>query len=505
MAKAIMLQGTGSDVGKSVLCTAFCRFFFEEGYRVAPFKSQNMALNSWITADGGEIGRAQGVQAEAAGILPTVDMNPILLKPKADRVAEVIIHGRHFGDMEAGAYRESALERAWPAVCRSLSRLAEEYEVLVIEGAGSPAEINLKDRDIVNMRVARQADAPVILVADIERGGVFASLIGTLELLDPEERERVKGFIINKFRGQRELLDPGIDWLERRTGIPVLGVVPYLDTGIDPEDSLSLETLRLKGSERDGHADSRVDLAVIRLPYISNFTDFLPLLEAPDVRLRFVRSLSELGRPDAVILPGTKNTLDDLDWLFRTGLAEAIVRLNRRGASVVGICGGYQMLGMRLRDPEGIESRPQDRSGLGLLAMETRFVGEKRTARVSGEAVIGWGEGLAVSGYEICLGRTERDPSVFPLIRLSDGRSEGAVSPDGTVWGTSLHGLFDNGAFTHRWIDVLRARKGLPRRPAHWRREGRNRERIYARLSEWIREFVDMPRVMDIMGLGIGE
>lgn len=323
MAKAIMLQGTGSDVGKSVLCTAFCRYFFEEGYRVAPFKSQNMALNSAITADGGEIGRAQGVQAEAAGIEPTVHMNPILLKPKGDMVSEVIVHGRHYADMEAGAYRGSVLEQALPAVRRSLSLLSEEYEVLVIEGAGSPAEINLKDRDIANMRVAELADAPVILVGDIERGGVFASLVGTLELLDPDERARVKGFIINKFRGKRELLDSGIDWLERRTGIPVLGVVPYLETGIDPEDSLALESLRLKTPA----SREFVDIAVIRLPRISNFTDFLPLADAPDVRLRYVRSARELGEPDAVILPGTKNTVEDLTWLRRVGLAESIEHL----------------------------------------------------------------------------------------------------------------------------------------------------------------------------------
>jgi adenosylcobyric acid synthase len=497
MAKAIMLQGTGSDVGKSVLCTAFCRYFFEEGYRVAPFKSQNMALNSAITADGGEIGRAQGVQAEAAGIEPTVHMNPILLKPKGDMVSEVIVHGRHYADMEAGAYRGSVLEQALPAVRRSLSLLSEEYEVLVIEGAGSPAEINLKDRDIANMRVAELADAPVILVGDIERGGVFASLVGTLELLDPDERARVKGFIINKFRGKRELLDSGIDWLERRTGIPVLGVVPYLETGIDPEDSLALESLRLKTPA----SREFVDIAVIRLPRISNFTDFLPLADAPDVRLRYVRSARELGEPDAVILPGTKNTVEDLTWLRRVGLAESIEHLRTRGTEIVGICGGYQMLGRSLHDPDGVESCSGMHPGLGWLDIQTRFIPDKRTVRTSGETLIGWARGVRVSGYEIHMGRTERGPAASPVLRWTDGRLDGAVSEDGGVWGTYLHGLFDNNAFAHAWINRLRGKKGLPPRSEEHLNLRADRKAIYARLSGWIREHVDMERVKRIMGL----
>ncbi|MBN2910037.1 cobyric acid synthase [Polycladomyces sp. WAk] len=497
MAKAIMLQGTGSDVGKSVLCTAFCRYFFEEGYRVAPFKSQNMALNSAITADGGEIGRAQGVQAEAAGIEPTVHMNPILLKPKGDMVSEVIVQGRRYADMEAGAYRGSVLEKAWSAVRQSLSILAEAYEVLVIEGAGSPAEINLKDRDIANMRVAKLADAPVILVGDIERGGVFASLVGTLELLDPDERARVKGFIINKFRGKRELLDSGIEWLERRTGIPVLGVVPYLETGVDPEDSLSLESLRLKMPV----SREFVDIAVIRLPRISNFTDFLPLADAPDVRLRYVRSAKELGEPDAVILPGTKNTVEDLAWLHASGLAEAIQCLRNQGAEIVGICGGYQMLGLSLHDPDGTESRPGVHPGLGMLDIRTHFIPDKRTVRTSGETLINWARGIIVSGYEIHLGRTERGADAGPVLQWSDGRLDGAVSTDGSVWGTYLHGLFDNGAFTHAWINRLRGKKGLPPRSEEHLGRPEDRDAIYARLAGWIREYVDMERVKQIMGL----
>lgn len=497
MAKTIMLQGTGSDVGKSVLCTAFCRYFFEEGYRVAPFKSQNMALNSVITVDGGEIGRAQGVQAEAAGIEPTVHMNPILLKPKGDMVSEVIVHGRHYADMEAGAYRRSVLEQALPVVRRSLSLLSESYEVLVIEGAGSPAEINLKDRDIANMRVAELADAPVILVGDIERGGVFASLVGTLELLDPDERARVKGFIINKFRGKRELLDPGIEWLERRTGIPVLGVVPYLETGIDPEDSLALESLRLKTPA----FREFVDIAVIRLPRISNFTDFLPLADAPDVRLRYVGSARELVEPDAVILPGTKNTIEDLTWLRQSGLADSIERLRTRGTEIVGICGGYQMLGCSLHDPDGVESCPGVHTGLGWLDIKTYFIPDKRTVRASGETLIGWACSVIVSGYEIHMGRTERGPNASPVLRWSDGRLDGAVSEDGSVWGTYLHGLFDNGAFTHAWINRLREKKGLPPRSGEHLGRRKDRDAIYARLSGWVRKYVDMERVKQIMGL----
>ncbi|SEN12356.1 cobyric acid synthase [Lihuaxuella thermophila] len=496
--KAIMLQGTASDVGKSVLCTALCRYFFEEGYRVAPFKSQNMALNSYVTRDGREIGRAQGVQAEAAGIEATVDMNPILLKPKGDLVSEVIVHGRHFADLDAGSYREQVLDQMLEPVRQSLRRLAREYDVLVIEGAGSPAEINLKDRDIANMRVARMADAPVLLVADIERGGVFASIVGTLELLDPDERARVKGFIINKFRGSKKLLDPGIEWLEKRTGIPVLGVLPYVDLGVDPEDSMSLQSLELKGKQK-GRAD--LDVAVIRLPRISNFTDFLPLMNREDVTVRYIQSVRDLEQPDVIILPGTKNTMEDLVWLKKTGLAGEILKLRRQGSSVVGICGGYQMLGEKLTDPDAVESDHQELDGLGLLPMVTRFVANKKTVRTEGTPFPEWAGPAPVEGYEIHLGRTRLTSPAVPLFQLPDGRTDGAVAEDGAVWGTYLHGVFDNPSFTHHWINHLRRKKGLPEREELAGNRHEAREEVYAFLGHWIREHLDLERLRAIMGL----
>jgi adenosylcobyric acid synthase len=496
--KAIMLQGTASDVGKSVLCTAFCRYFFEEGFRVAPFKSQNMALNSYVTLDGGEIGRAQGVQAEAAGIEATVDMNPVLLKPKGDMVSEVIVHGRHFADLDVGSYRGQVLDQILAPVRESLERLSRKYEILVIEGAGSPAEINLKDRDIANMRIAQMADAPVLLVADIERGGVFASIVGTLELLEPDERARVKGFIINKFRGSKALLDPGIEWLEKRTGIPVLGVLPYVEIGVDPEDSMALTTLELKGNKK-GMAD--LDVAVIRFPRISNFTDFLPLMNQADVAVRYVKSIRELGQPDVIILPGTKNTMDDLTWLKVTGLAEEILQLKDQGSSVVGICGGYQMLGQKLIDPDRVESNQKEQDGLGLLPMETRFVPGKQTVRIEGEPLTVWGGSDLVEGYEIHLGRTRLAAGASPLFKLSAVPLSFATSEDGEVWGTYLHGVFDNSSFTCHWINHLRLKKGLPKRGGKVRNRQEAREEVYAFLAQWISEHMDMQKVKEIVEL----
>lgn len=496
--KTIMLQGTASDVGKSVLSTAFCRYFLEEGFRIAPFKSQNMALNSYVTRDGGEIGRSQGVQAEAAGVEATVDMNPVLLKPKGEMVSEVIVHGRHFADVDARSYRGPVLDQIMAPIRESLERLSREYEILVIEGAGSPAEINLKNRDVVNMRIAHLADAPVLLVADIERGGVFASIVGTLELLEPQDRARVKGFVINKFRGSKDVLDPGIEWLEKRTGIPVLGVLPHVEIGIDPEDSMSLASLQLKGN-RKSMAD--LDVAVIRFPRISNFTDFLPLMNLADTAVRYVKSIHELGQPDVIILPGTKNTMDDLDWLKATGLAKEIFRLKDQGSSVVGICGGYQMLGKKLADPDGVESGQKEQDGLGLLPLETRFVSGKKTIRIQGEPLAAWGGSEPVDGYEIHMGRTRLSTGASPLFKLSDHRLDGAVSKDGEVWGTYLHGLFDNISFTNHWLNRLRRKKGLPQQEENLPNRQESREEVYAFLSEWIREYVDMEKVKEIMGL----
>ncbi|MBA4603686.1 cobyric acid synthase [Thermoactinomyces mirandus] len=496
--KAIMLQGTASDVGKSVVSTAFCRYFLEEGFRVAPFKSQNMALNSYVTLDGGEIGRSQAVQAEAAGIEPTVDMNPVLLKPKGEMVSEVIVHGRHFADVDARSYRGPLLDQVLAPIRESLERLSRKYEILVIEGAGSPAEINLKNRDVVNMRIARMANAPVLLVADIERGGVFASIVGTLELLEPEERARVKGVIINKFRGSKEVLDPGIEWVEKKTGIPVLGVLPHVETGVDPEDSMSLATL---GSKANKKGMAGLDVAVICFPRISNFTDFLPLMNLADTSVRYVKSVRELGQSDIIILPGTKNTMDDLYWLKATGLAKEILLLKDQGSAVIGICGGYQMLGKKLLDPDGVESDRKEQDGLGLLPIETRFVPGKQTVRIQGKPLVGWGGSDPVEGYEIHLGRTWLFAGASPLFKLSDGRTDGAVSEEGEVWGTCLHGIFDNASFTRKWINRLRQKKGLPQLEENCPDRHESREEVYAFLSQWIREYVDMEKVKEMMGL----
>ncbi|MDR6226104.1 cobyric acid synthase [Desmospora profundinema] len=484
--KAIMVQGTASDVGKSVLCTALCRWLLEEGLRVAPFKAQNMALNSAVTRDGGEIGRSQAVQAEAAGAEACVDMNPILLKPKGDRISEVIVHGRHYRDMAAGDYQAHTHEMLQP-VRQSLDRLSQRYDVLVVEGAGSPAEVNLKERDIVNMRTAELVDAPVLLVADIDRGGVFASLIGTLEILEPHERARVRGLVINKFRGDRSLLEPGLKWLYQRTGIPVLGVLPYRDPGIDPEDSLALDSRKETG-------DAALEVAVIRFPRISNFTDFAPLEGASDVRLRYVSRVSEWGNPDVVILPGTKNTIADLFWLRQSGLLPLLEAHRAQGGEIVGICGGYQMMGVRLHDPDGVEWDDPDQEGLRWLPVATTFRPGKRTAQVRARGLApGWGYGLELEGYEIHLGREDCLTGAIPLLEREDGTRDGCVNDSGRVWGTHLHGLFQSPAWTRSWLNHLRQRKGLP--PLDREEPIRERDQIYAALADWLREHLDLEAV----------
>ncbi len=456
-----MIQGTGSGVGKSAIVAGLCRLFSREGLRVAPFKAQNMALNSYVTADGGEIGRAQAVQAFAAGVEPTVDMNPILLKPTADTTAQVILHGRPLGNHSAISYREMKLDMK-SAVARSLERLFSEYELIVIEGAGSPAEINLKECDIVNMAIAEMAGARVFIVGDIDKGGVFASLIGTFELLTRRERELVDGFIINKFRGDASLLEPGLRFLEERTGIPVIGVVPFIEVLLEQEDAVE-DGLWTKNGE--------IEIAVVRLPRISNFTDFNALAVERGVSVRLVKNIRELGWPDAVVIPGTKNTLGDLSFLYSSGLAGAIKALAQIGTPIIGICGGYQMLGRRIRDDKGIEFRPGEMEGLGLLDVETELLSEKVTRRVTAKAAAGGpllsrlGE-AELSGYEIHMGRTKLGKTARPAFRIfPDGdRSylDGAVGWKGLVVGTYLHGIFDNDPFRRAFLSFLRERKGLP-------------------------------------------
>ena len=399
-AKCIMVQGTMSGAGKSLLCAALCRIFAQDGYRVAPFKSQNMALNSFVTRDGLEMGRAQVVQAQAAGIEPDVRMNPILLKPSSDVGSQVIVNGEVRGQMSAAAYFK--MKRALiPEILSAYNSLAETVDIIVIEGAGSPAEINLKADDIVNMGLARLVDAPVLLAGDIDRGGVFAQLYGTVALLEPEERARIKGLLINKFRGDVEILRPGLAMLEEKTQLPVLGVVPYLKVDIEDEDSLST---RLDA----GKTVHPLDAAILRLPHISNFTDFMPLEQHPLLGVRYVQNTRQLGTPDLIILPGTKNTVDDLLWLRQSGLEAALLKLAASGTPVLGVCGGYQMLGETLADPEGTESgTAQTVRGLGLLPTRTVFTGQKHRTQDTAAVTAAPFAGAALTGYQIHTGRTE--------------------------------------------------------------------------------------------------
>jgi adenosylcobyric acid synthase len=458
----IMVQGTTSHAGKSVLTAALCRIFARRGWRVAPFKAQNMALNSYVTPEGGELGRAQAYQAQAAGIEPHVDMNPVLLKPNSQTGSQVIVLGKPVGNMSVREYH-AFQPTVWPTVTAALDRLRAAYDLVVIEGAGSPAEINLRDRDIVNMKVARYANCPVLLVGDIDRGGVFASLVGTTLLVTDEERALIKGFIINKFRGDASLLDNGLAWLEDYTGIPTLGVLPYLkDWRGDEEDSLGVEDRRKRTKP-----NAPLTLAVVRLPYISNFTDFDALADEDDVAVRYALTPAELAGADAIILPGTKSTVDDLQWLRASGMAEAILAAVAAGTPLVGICGGYQMLGRRIFDPAHVESSLDAIDGLGLLDAETTFAADKRTVRAAGTLT---GAGLGdvetpAFGYEIHMGRTILAPGTAPLLRLTDAAGaalrDGAATPDGQVCGCYLHGLFDAPALRRGWLNRLRARKGL--------------------------------------------
>lgn len=485
MAKSIMIQGTMSNTGKSVLAAALCRILRQEGYRVAPFKSQNMALNSFITRDGLEMGRAQVMQAEAAGVEPSVAMNPILLKPTSDIGSQVIVNGEVWGTMGAGEYFRRKKELI-PTILEAYHTLERQYDIIVLEGAGSPAEINLNQDDIVNMGMARMAGAPVLLAGDIDRGGVFAALYGTLELLRPQERDMVKGTLINKFRGDVEILRPGLDMLRELTKIPVLGVIPWLDLDLDDEDSLSQRF----SAYREGRS---LDVAVIRLPRLSNFTDFAPLERHEDMGLRYVTRPEELGRPDLVILPGTKSTLSDLKWLRECGLEAAILKLSARATPVIGICGGFQMLGHTLSDPECVEGGGQMR-GLGLLPMNTVFSREKTRKQTEYSVHISQGffaplSGIRVEGYEIHMGQ-------------SDG--QGPIYTQDRVLGTYLHGLFDSAAFTQALVEQLREEKGLPRQSLGKAMDLRRyKEEQYDRLADAVRHSLDLNAVMDIIQRGV--
>ena len=497
-APTIMIQGTASSVGKSLLVTALCRYFRRAGVRVAPFKSQNMALNAAVTPDGLEIGRAQAVQAEAAGLAASVDMNPILIKPEGDARSQVVVMGAPLASMAAAEYHEHkpALRRV---IADCLDRLRRDHDLVVIEGAGSPAEINLKERDIVNMHVARVADAPVLLVGDIDRGGVFAAFVGTLALLEPDECERIAGFIINKFRGDRALLEPGLDFLTRRTGKPVAGVLPHLARlRIADEDSLALDDRAARPAPR---AD-QLDIVVVRLPRISNHDDALPLEHEPGVVVRFSDHTGDIGRADLVILPGSKSTGSDLGWLRAAGIADALIARAAAGAPILGICGGCQMLGETIDDPDRVESAAPRLVGLGLLPLRTRFGRTKRTAQVRARVVgasfltDGLALGAELGGYEIHMGAveptgSERGP--FEIVARNGSATvarDGAIGSGGAVVGTMVHGLFDDDALRGALLAGLRRRRGLPAVPPG-ERTSAARAREYDRLADAVHAHID--------------
>jgi len=504
--QVLMVQGTASHAGKSVMVSALCRIFRQDGSRVAPFKAQNMSNNSYVTADGGEIGRAQAVQAEAAGVEARVEMNPVLLKPEADHISQVVVMGRPLLTAKARDYF-GLKPQLWEAVHTSLDALREDFDIVIAEGAGSPAEINLKKNEIVNMRVARYADAPVLLCGDIDRGGVFAFLVGTLELLEPEERELVKGFIINKFRGDPSLLTDGITWLEERTGIPVAGLVHhYRDIHIPEEDSVALDD-----TSRPAAVQPVLEVAVLQLPHIANFDDFDPLARHPGVELRYVDSPAQLGRPDLVIIPGTKTTIPDLAWMNERGLTQAVKELHANGSAVIGICGGYQMLGTNVSDPDHIESSITELDGLGLMDLTTVFEGTKETHRINGKVVAATGllagaAGMPVSGYEIHMGRTVGQ-GFTPTFLIEDradaavtgsGDPEGALDATGSVLGTYIHGLFHNSELRGAMLQELARRKGVSLPDAI---AGVDLDPEYDKLADWVRSSLDMDLVYRLSGL----
>lgn len=500
MAKVIMVQGTMSNVGKSFLVAGLCRVFKQDGYKVAPFKSQNMALNSFITEEGLEMGRAQVMQAEAAGIKPSVLMNPILLKPTTDMGSQVIVNGRVVGNMHAMDYFKRKRDFI-PEVLNAYKKLDEEYDIIVVEGAGSPAEINLKREDIVNMGLAKMIKAPVLLVGDIDRGGVFAQLIGTIMLLEEDERALIKGNIINKFRGDKRILDPGLDIIEEKSSVPVLGVLPYGDIDLDDEDSLSVRLITKKEI-------GLVDIAVIHLPRISNFTDFHPLECIPGVSLRYVKSVDELQNPDMILIPGTKNTMADLKWMRQNGLEAAILKAVANDTLLFGICGGFQMLGETLSDLEGVEGGGRMRA-MELLPMHTEFASEKVCTQVKGtfETITGPFEklsGLSLEGYEIHMGKTTLSDNVKNATRIYDGTEEkidGAF--DGNVCGSYVHGVFDKEEVTKALLSILFERKGLDASEVKGFSLAEYKEEQYEKLAKMVREGLDMKRIYEILEEGV--
>lgn len=493
--KAIMVVGTTSHAGKSLITAALCRLLSRQGWRVAPFKGQNMALNAYVTPTGGEIGYAQAVQAWAAGVTPWVEMNPILLKPQGDMTSQVIIKGAVVGKVGAAEYYEQYFERGWQAIQESLRRLSEEFDVIVCEGAGSPAEINLKHRDLTNMRVAKHLNASTLLVVDIDRGGAFAHVVGTLELLEPDERALIKGIVINKFRGQRSILEPGIKWLEERTGIPVVGVIPWIDEMFPAEDSLDLL------ERRPAKANSALTIAVIRLPRISNFTDFDPLEAESSVTVKYISPKDPLGHPDAVIIPGSKTTITDLLVLHKTGMAQALQNYAAAGGTILGICGGFQMLGKFLADPEGIEGQTGRYKGLELLPVKT-VITHQKVARQR-QVISNYPQiGLPVAGYEIHQGRTrlldpeEGGSAVVNCKPLFDDPNLGIVDANQSVLGAYLHGLFDNGPWRRTWLNILRQQRGLSSLPTGVANYREQRETTLDALADTVKAQLNLAPIL---------
>ncbi len=502
MRGTLMVQGTASSVGKSLLCAAFCRILKQDGFSAVPFKSQNMALNSFVTSEGLEMGRAQVMQAEAAGIEPRVEMNPVLLKPTTELGSQVVVMGRPVGNMTAMEYFQWK-EKLLPVIDEAFSILSREHDVVIIEGAGSPAEINLREKDLVNMGLARRLKAPVLLAGDIDRGGVFASLYGTVALLQPAERDLLKGVIINKFRGDCKVLEPGLRQLEELINIPVLGVVPFVRLNLDDEDSVT-DRFRNRSDNR------ALKIQVVLLPRISNFTDFNPLELYDDVSLAYIREPDELDSPDLLILPGSKNTVEDLQHLRSSSWVGPLNNYVAGGGLLMGICGGFQMLGQKIHDPQGIESFSPGVPGFAFLEMETVMVEEKSTRQV--EAVwrysdnnyfASMGEDESLTGYEIHMGQTDYRSVKHPIYVQTTGQWEGAVNAEGNVFGTYLHGIFDNFSWTGKLLNSLRRRRGLPGKYDPFPRNYREyKEKEYDTLAKTVRESLDMDQVYRIIEQG---
>jgi adenosylcobyric acid synthase len=509
MAKSIMIQGTMSNAGKSLVVAGLCRIFRQDGYKVAPFKSQNMALNSYITEDGLEMGRAQVMQAEAAKIAPSVLMNPILLKPTNDTGSQVIVNGEVIGNMKAVDYFKYK-KQLIPDIMKAYDALCEEYDILVIEGAGSPAEINLKNEDIVNMGMAKMAHAPVLLVGDIDRGGVFAQLVGTIMLLEEEEKAMVKGTIINKFRGDKSILEPGLRMLEEKTNIPVVGVAPYMYVDIEDEDSLTERFQQTKKA-------ALIDIVVIKLPRISNFTDFNSIQRIEGVSVRFVESVKELHKPAMIIIPGTKNTMADLLWMRQNGIEASIRKAAANGTIIFGVCGGYQMLGEKLSDPYAVEAGG-DLKGMGLFPIETVFEERKTRTRVMGsfevmEGKLGKLSNVPLQGYEIHMGITKLlEDSVKPLTRIKETNSnkhehfekykwDGAYKDN--IYGSYVHGIFDEEEVTRKLIAILGADLGLKEEEIQSVNFQEYKEQQYDKLADYLRESLDMEAIYKILNKGL--